>query len=65
MRLLSLRDARCAAGMALVLGAGGPLLAGCGEAQQDAHEPRALYTLEVLKASFPSQRARCPMWPSP
>jgi hypothetical protein len=56
MRLLSLPGARCAAGMAL-LGASVLLLAACGEAQQDAHEPRALYTLEVLKASFPAKQA--------
>jgi hypothetical protein len=32
-------------------------LAGCGEARQDAGEPRGAYTLEVLRASFPSRQA--------
>jgi hypothetical protein len=43
--------------MALLVGASGFLVAGCGEAQQAAHEPSAAFTLEVLKASFPLKQA--------
>jgi hypothetical protein len=39
---------------AALLGLG---LAGCGEARQDAGEPRGRFTLEVLRASFPSSQA--------
>ena len=39
-------------------GAGGALLAaGCGQARQDAHEPNATFTVQVVKASFPARQA--------
>jgi hypothetical protein len=57
MRMLSLPRRHYAAEMALVLGASGFLVAGCGEAKQDAHEPRTAFTLEVLKANFPAKQA--------
>jgi hypothetical protein len=36
---------------------GGVLLAGCGAARQDAHEPKGTFALRVLSASFPSHQA--------
>jgi len=39
-------------------GAGGALLAaGCGQARQDAHEPKGTFTVRVVKASFPARQA--------
>jgi len=32
------------------------VLAGCGEAQQDADEPEGEFTLEIVKASFPAKQ---------
>ncbi len=45
----------------LLLGAfsaGGALLAaGCGQARQDAHEPKGTFTVQLVKASFPARQA--------
>jgi hypothetical protein len=39
-------------------GVGGALLAaGCGQAQQDAHEPKAAFTVHVVRAYFPNRQA--------
>jgi hypothetical protein len=42
----------------LLIGAGGTLLAsGCGQARQDAHEPKDTFTVQVVKARFPARQA--------
>jgi hypothetical protein len=45
----------------IVLGAcamsAGLLAGGCGEADQDAHEPRGVFTVGVVRASFPALQA--------
>lgn len=33
------------------------LVAGCGSARQDAHEPKGTFTVKVVRASFPSSQA--------
>ncbi len=35
----------------------GMLAGGCGEAQRDAHEPKGVYQVEVVKARFPARQA--------
>ncbi len=57
MRLPTLHGPRSAAGHAVLLGACGLLVAGCGGTQQDAHEPRASFAVQVVKATFPASQA--------
>ncbi len=43
--------------MTLLCACAGVVASGCGAAGQDAHEPSAGYTLQVVSASFPSAQA--------
>jgi hypothetical protein len=57
MRLLISRGRRRVALPALALGCCATLLASCGGAQQDAHEPQASFALEVVNATFATEQA--------